>query len=140
MTPEMQKALNQFFTDLLTGTEKYAQQGAAFMQEQIPLVLREKLYFDFSVAVVWVCFSVIFFVVAWLVSRWAMTKIRPDLPQESSYRFDKTDASILSVGIRISAGLISSIILIVNTTTMLKIYFAPRLYIVDWLRQLAAAK
>lgn len=115
MSDEAKKALEQFLIALLDGLKN----GATWAKEQVPLVLQEKLAFDFA-------WSAVLFVSAALVAyasyrfvRWVLSDGETLIEHPELVMMMAPFAYVFLTG---GAALKS----------MLQIYFAPRLYLLEW--------
>lgn len=128
MTDETKKALEEFLLILL----EQAKTGAAWSADQIPLIIQEKLAYDFWMAV----FGVVLSVGIWV---WYLGRFKQRLQIVDSYH-SSSDEELVAMGqlslggvVALISGLYSTF---VGIPTLIKIHFAPRLYIVEWLRGL----
>jgi hypothetical protein len=126
MSDEMRKALEAFLMNLLAGAQKWGEKGADFAAEQIPLVLKEKLYYDFAWATVWLVFGLTLLVIA--------NKVGIKLWKSAETGED--DRLFGSVVIRLMGTVFALPFVFTNLNTMLKIGLAPRVYIIEWLTSL----
>ena len=115
MSDEAKKALEQFLIALLDGLKD----GATWAKEQVPLVLQEKLAFDFVWALACVVFFLLALFVCWRTIKWAITE---DCPLDG-------DLVVPFAGL----GCVFSLVgVVANSQTAFQIYFAPRLYLLEW--------
>lgn len=120
MDPELQKQLQQLLASLLAN----AQDAATWAKGEIPLLIKEKIAFGRA----WETSMLVIFITALVVMyKWPFQKWR-------TYNFRETDnkwlAAILFITIP-SIVLVLLILVVFNST--LQVWFAPRLYIVEWL-------
>jgi hypothetical protein len=120
MDDQMKTTLAEYMKKMLTAIET----GANFAADQIPLIVQEKLAFDFWWSMVWVVVAVIGFIFGiWLI-RDGIKLYKIDQHN------DMVDGHFFGGLILLAAG---SIIGLMNIYYVLKISLAPRLYIIDWL-------
>lgn len=128
MSDEAKKALEES----LVGMLKAAQDGATWAQGQIPLVLQEKLAFDFWLAAIWGVLSVALLL-------WYFTGLRARIARAEAYGGPPSDAEIALAQL-VVGGVLSFMALLGLVfeciPTALKITLAPRLYILEWAREL----
>lgn len=123
MSDEMREALEAYLTSLLESAE----QGAAWTAEQVPLVIQEKLAFDFWWNVLWLAACPVL----------AFTTFR--LAARSLRKVDNSgdNDGWLFVGFVSGVAFFISVpLFFVATHDALQITLAPRLYIVEWIRGL----
>lgn len=128
MDPKLQAVLTEYLTNLLSAIRS----GTDFAKEQIPLVIQEKLQYDFWNNVLGMGLFLIPPIAVCVVAAW-LKRYAPKLPEESRLGFDQSDA----LGMRIAMRLIATlwIIFVLGTwlPDIIKIVLAPRLYIIEWL-------
>lgn len=121
MNEELQKTLSTYLTRLLEVVEK----GAEWAGDQIPLVIQEKLAYDFWSAAAWTTLSIV--LIPLIVYFWYKINKHED--------WDEDCVGPTSIaGVPIFLALIA--IFCCNLPIMLKIWIAPRLYILEWVRTL----
>ena len=104
--------------------------GAAFVAEQTPLVIQEKITFARAEYTAWMLLCVILLVYVAVAATRATTLAN---------RIDKTDSSgdlmqcVIFVLSGIASLIISLTILNTTTSTFFKVWFAPRVYILEWI-------
>ena len=131
MNDETKQLLGEYLKRLLEAAET----GVDFAAEQIPLVIQEKLTFDLAVAEVWMVVAVLSMVVFTITARWSLKKYKaskhPYKDHIQQYGVAEwlfaTIPSIILVAVMVP-------VFLANLFTVLKISFAPRLYILEWLR------
>ena len=121
--------------EAIEGLREFASKGVGFIEQQAPEVCDEIIMRGIASHAVGVCFSVAVLLVVVLYfrkvgfARWLIAA------QEGT---DGWDASIaFPGGIGLLAGLLASLIAIINTYDMVMIIVAPRLYIMEYLIDLA---
>lgn len=118
MDPKLSEQLQQLLVDLL----KNAQDAASWVSGQIPLLLKEKLNYDFYESLFYVLLATALFIVAGWTSHYAL-----------KYGGEWLILMVVPLGLS-SIGLF--VTLLTNVPLMVKISLAPRLYIVEWLMQM----
>jgi hypothetical protein len=120
MDEQMKTTLAEYMKKMLAAVET----GANFAADQIPLIVQEKLAFDFWWSAVWVVLAVAGVIFGiWLIRG-----------GNKLYKIDKYNDMVVGYffgGFSLLAA--GSIIGLINTYYALKISLAPRLYIIDWL-------
>jgi hypothetical protein len=123
MNENLQNTINEALKALLASV----QQGAGFVQEQLPTVVQQKLMFDF-----WECLAEIGFAIIFMVGSiyWVRLCIKMD---KASGAYDSLweAAGYVPTVVVWGLGLIS---IPLNVMTAIKILVAPNLYILEWLR------
>lgn len=122
LDPELKKQL----TELLIALLKNAQDAGAWAKAEIPQLIREKIAYGRALESAEWGVSVTLFLIGILA---AITFFR-------SIDFDNNKAKghdVKALVIGIPTFVLGAISLAVNTPTFLQVWFAPRLYIVDWL-------
>ena len=126
MNDEMKAVLLEYLKKLLSVTEK----GLEWSAEQIPLIIQEKLTYDFWFSAAWLVVVTIVFVGA-NAFVWRLVE---------SYRddYNKPNTQGEKIAIRGTTGLFTILVYVliggILAENVLKIYLAPRLYILEWLR------
>lgn len=121
MDEQLKKILVQFLQLMLDGIEK----GANFAGAQIPLVVQEKLRYELISYLIWGGIWTAAIVGAWILARWAIRKCGDDNEVKVFFR---TSAGVVSfIGV-LCAGYYFDYALM--------IYIAPRVYILEWLKDL----
>lgn len=131
MDPKLQQALADYMQSLLSLMKESGQmvkdgiqQGAAFAKDQIPLVIQEKLHFTLAIDIVWALMWLSILIAGWVFIRKVM---RPSLsPRDAGV--DWCFGGILTG--------VSLIAIMMNVYEIVKVYTAPRLFIIDWITQL----
>lgn len=124
MDPKLQQALAESLTSALSAVKE----GAATAKDQIPLVVQEKLTFDMAWAIVWVTMALILVGLAFRYWKraWQLTK------EEGG------DAPVILGPIVL---LVTGVPMLFNNLyTVFQIYFAPRLYVIEWISGLVTKK
>ena len=122
MDEQTEKLFNEYLTSLLRAVEK----GVDFAVEQIPLVIQEKLTFSFYEHLLYLCIwtmPVLFIVGFLLLSRRKLYKNNnSDWPKLAACGFIVFCCGLLPIGY--------------NIVALLEISLAPRLYLLEWLREM----
>ncbi len=121
MNENLQQTINEALKALLSSV----QQGAAFAKEQMPVVVQEKLMFDFWTSILGVCIAVALLVgsVYWCQYWW------------SRRTRDYNDwHSPLALFPTITLWILGPVAIGVNSYNAIQIWLAPNLYILEWLR------
>lgn len=126
MNPEFQKELLGW----LQGLRQVLETGATLAKEQIPLILWEKIAVDR----IYYTSLVLFFVAIALVFRlydkrvWAWAN-------RAAYN---SDGFSYPIGVVTIAGpkLVALLVLMVNSYTLATVWFAPRLYLIEWVKEM----
>ena len=106
----------------------YVKQGVDFTVEQAPLFIQEYLKYHLSLHIFWEVISVIVLVLSiW----WLIYLIKHQ--KKLSYDMDLIFIPSLFIGIAL-------IVFCINSIYLLKIYFAPRVYLVESLLSLLGGK
>lgn len=125
MNDELKKALTDYSTHLLALLEK----GTNFTLTQIPIVIQEKLRWDFAFNGLWLMIGLVFVGTAvWAFRQMLKQKVTEDRTQCQ----DDWPIWLLLI---IPCGIIGSIVGLMSIFDMVKIWVAPRLYIIEWLRE-----
>lgn len=128
MNEDLKKMLVEYLGKLLGAVEK----AGSFAADQIPIIIQEKLQYDFWLAVGWMVIAVLMLLVGgccgWCIYRVVNCKDR------ASWWYDNDGMGISSMFGVIIFGILGIIIFFVNAATVLQITIAPRLYIVEWLK------
>jgi hypothetical protein len=121
MNEQLQKQLSQFLQLMLDGIEK----GTSFAGQQLPLIIQEKLHYELFNSLMWAGFWFLIIVAIWVMVELFIRKseMRPGERYEGR-------------AIATTATLIISVPMVYCLNWALYIYMAPRLYILEWLRQL----
>jgi hypothetical protein len=122
MDEQMKSTLAEYLKKLLSMVEA----GANFAVDQIPLVVQEKLAFDFWWAFVWFMVGLICGVSATLLIRTGIAVYRA-----REHRHDERFMGWVAPGTTLA--LLGTPLAMTNLYTILKISLAPRLYIIEWL-------
>jgi hypothetical protein len=112
VNPEIQKELLAW----LTGVRELAAQGKDFVLEQAPLVVREAIAYGRAVETWYVVISLIGLVVFYYIA-------------QKLYRHDNTEM----MPFPLIGCCVSLAALCINVPDMLMAWFAPRIYVVNWL-------
>lgn len=124
MTPETQKLLEEALKSSLAAL----QSGAEFAKEQIPLILQEKLAYDFYY---YLFFSIIWTLI-WSTSifylRWSIKTYH------ASKSYDREGWLVGGWCGLVGTSIVYLIALTNNIPAMIQIHLAPRLYLLEWLR------
>jgi len=120
MNEELQKELAE---NLSTITE-YVKQGAGFVQEQAPLLVQEMINYGIGSNI----FRLIMAIVILGVGFWGFTNNSRD----NKLNFDEVGLVVTGV---LGFGL-GSIMFLISSSTLMQIFLAPRLYILDQLKGL----
>ena len=120
MDPKIQDTLNEGLKTVLAGL----QAGADFAREQLPLVCQEKLAYDFYYYVfftgMWLAAALIAGVWAYSWHKAARREGHPDFLAAAYFPAGMVwAATVCALGN--------------NVPNMIQIYFAPRLYLMEWL-------
>lgn len=128
MTPDLQKALADWLATLLDA----AKSGAALTQDQLPIIIQQKLAFGLWVTALWAGLGVFFL----LLSTGLLFYTRKSMLEVKDDYHTRRRMQDWCIVISISLVLVGFPMALLNTSTLLKIYFAPNLYILEWLRGL----
>ena len=120
MNEQTKQLLSEYLTKLLHTLEA----GATWTAEQVPLVVQEKLAFDFWWAIGGVVLGLLLSLAP--IPTWRLTRNWEDEDARGTIRFLGTAIPVV----------VSTIFLITNVYTLLHILVAPRLYVLEWLRTL----
>jgi hypothetical protein len=119
MDEQTKTLLAEYLKKLLQAAES----GASFAAEQIPIIIQEKLAFDFWVATMWIALCL---VAGILVSiGYYKINVKAEWDEDTTA---PTTVAMFFVGVTLL------MILLFNLITIIKIQVAPRLYIVEWLK------
>lgn len=133
MSEDMKKTLEEYLTKLLSAAEN----GVTWTAEQIPFIIQEKLTFDWYVALIWFIIGLSVFSAALIFGpKWHRTYNEICREGGQRYHNDEEEKYIFGTIASCFAGVISIPIMIYNVMTMVKIAVAPRLYIIDWLKDM----
>jgi hypothetical protein len=132
MNDEMKKALSDFLGLLLEGIKT----GTSFAQQQIPLVIQEKLNYEIYSSFAWMGIWLFIILLAWIVQQtvWRITnpkrtgKSRLAEGEEAARAITTIGAVLGSIG-----GLID---IIYNIDHVVYVWVAPRVYLLEWLKEL----
>jgi hypothetical protein len=119
MDEQTKTLLAEYLKKLLQAAES----GASFAAEQIPLVVQEKLAFDFWSSVMWATVSAISMVLVW----YGYYKLNVMAEWDEETTAPTTVAAAFCT-------LPLLVVIFVNLSAIIKIQVAPRLYIVEWLK------
>lgn len=122
----------EYLKKLLEATEK----GVQWTADQIPLIIQEKLNYDFWYSISWMIFGVVLVLGAWLFCHLYEDYANKNFPISDPWKIDQKDARITRVFVRIGSLIVGIGFVTVNGPVALKIAVAPRLYILEWLRGL----
>ena len=117
MSEQMSKIVQEYLTKLLSAIES----GATFTAEQVPIIIQEKLAFDFW----WAVAGLILGILLWL--------LYPRLWTSTANIDDEDRGAVRFAGSAVIT-LVSGSLIIANSYNLLFILMAPRLYIIEWLR------
>ena len=125
MNEQTKKLLQDYLVKLLEAAEK----GAEWTAAQIPLIIQEKLAWEFWVHI---CYGLLWGLTVVVVAYMSIQLYRAN--KQSSYLdgFDLYGAPLL-LGLLAIPGLIG---VCFNLEHVIQISIAPRLYLLDWLRRL----
>lgn len=121
MDAELQKAIANFLT-LLTDAGSAAGDAA---KKELPTIIKEYLKWGFSNAAVWLCIGVAILIVGTVVS----IKIRRVDPDDDDWRLG-------GIVCQIGASIVGLAFIIPNVLTMVQIYVAPRVYLLEQARDM----
>lgn len=123
MDEQFKKILVQFLQLMLDGIQK----GAEIAGQQIPLVLQEKLRYDFAAYCIWGGFWLLVIAVVWALA-WLLifkySEVGRDRKEAKAFMFPA--ASIITFFALIFA--------VWELQYALEIWIAPRVYILEWLK------
>lgn len=122
MDPNLQKQLSDLLSKLLTNVEA----GAVWVGEQTPILVQEKLTYDAWSAI----FVLVVIVLGTLVTQYLGYRLR-QVPK--TYVNDGMP-TVFGWIMMILGGCLSTVLIVIHLLIPIKIYLAPRLYIVEWLR------
>ena len=141
MDEQTKKLLNEYLVKLLGAIEK----GADFAAEQIPLVIQEKLTFSLVMGLIWGAVGILFAIAGLVWYRIWRKRARlhgttlaqrygEPTPEQIAYRINEDGNNVAAI-VGCVALVVSAIpVVLYNLNVIAKIYFAPRLYILEWLR------
>lgn len=138
MNDELQKQLAAMLANLAT----VAQQGAAFAADQIPPLVQEKIALGRTEATFWFAAAAILSVasVYWMarLRRWAEPhKAECDEKAKTGHYHVDRDGYQMPLFFGHVVGILLAVLpLIATVHDLLLVWFAPRLYIVEWLRSM----
>jgi hypothetical protein len=141
MNEELQKQL----AEMLAALMRVAQDGSAWAQGQIPMLVQEKILYGRVSMTAWMLLylaGVVAACVAWPRARRAQAAASADYHQtmnDTKYRFDSgvADRQIFTVIALLAlcvGGGICALAALDAIDSLVQVWFAPRLYIIDWLR------
>jgi hypothetical protein len=124
MTPELQKALAELLAKMMT----YADDAVGFAKDQIPPLIQEKIAYGRA----WeTSVFVVGFISCFILWRFAMRTWRWEKgggTNDENRGLPTVLVSIVSV--------VASMATLSQLNSMLLVWFAPRLYIVEWLKSM----
>lgn len=120
----------------LQATIEAAGTAKDFLAAELPDVVQQLLLWKMAHSIVISLIGiVVFIIVPWLIFRGYRRSSQYDaLPDESSYRFDKSDFMTLRILLQIVFGLLSFIPI---NFTWLQIWLAPKVYLIEYAARLA---
>lgn len=125
MTDDTKKALEEILKLLSSSL----QDGVGFAKQQIPLILQEKLTFDWWSYLVWT----LLFTAIWVGS---IFLIRAANRYKAAHKFEDYEFLLgLSWGWFVIMSFAELLALGFNVNEMLKITLAPRLYLLEWVKE-----
>lgn len=127
-TQELTQTLNAALKTALDGLAS----GVEFAKGQIPLVLQEKLAYDFYSALFFLLSFLLLALGAFCWCRYAMRQARNSLKDNYGHS-DKDEWTFAAWFPTCIAWVVSLIGILINADTLINIHFAPRLYIMEWL-------
>ena len=122
MDPQLKAQLEIFLASLISTTER----GLTVAEAQIPQVIQEKLLYDSVEALMYTVLCVLLLIATGFLVRYAMFLYNTK-PSDDVWMIS-TLVSIITA--------ITGFGLTFNIFTLLKIYLAPRVYILEWLRSM----
>lgn len=127
---QLKTLLTKHLDSLLTWIGDTGASVQTFAAAQIPDILQQKLAYEFWSAVAWLGVGTIMLLIvpiAWIISMRLLKKHQPAM-------YDRDKYFMAPILITIFVGGSGVVMLLANLDTALKIYFAPKVYIIDWLR------
>lgn len=114
MTPELQQQLAEYLKKLMETT----QSAANFAADQLPLVVQEKILYGRVTETLQFVVFIAIAAVSFRMMRWTMKRERYD--------------DELFICAYAASGIVFSILALVETSYLAQVWFAPRLYILEW--------
>jgi hypothetical protein len=109
--------------------------ATSFLAQQIPDVIHQILIYNFVVSLS-LCILFLGVVIAWpYVMLWVYKEWGPTLPEHHTYYFDRGNCRFLVVIVAV-AGMLFGIVGIFSHFVWLKIWLAPKLYLIEYATQL----
>ena len=134
MNTELQRQLTDMLSKLLSAIES----GATWTGEQIPLLVQEKILLGRVSLTFWVITGIVVALYA-LPYAARQFKLAAEIIKESGTRYF-ADEEVTAVARGIGGGLVGGtgvIVALANIESAFTVWFAPRLYIIEWLSTLA---
>lgn len=127
MSDQLQAQLAEYLKAILTT----AQQGAAFVKEQAPMVVQEKILYA---RVLFTVEAVAFAIAALVLARLAVRFYKIASEAGKGYRCDiwpERPGGLLNIACSIGS-IGSALFAVIAAETAVQAWFAPRLYILEW--------
>lgn len=125
----MNDQTKQLLAEYLAKLLKAAEGAAELAADQIPLVIQEKLQYDFWFSVVWTLIGL-----AGVSFGLAFVRHGLKIQRNNDYWMGKSDEIVIAWLCGLVCLIPSSIVAILNLQNAISISVAPRLYIIEWLR------
>jgi hypothetical protein len=140
MNPEIQKELLSW----LQGLKGLVESGAAFAKEQIPQVLWEKILLDRVYLTILVVFGLLLIIGVPIAFHKVFTRLInkfSEIHKKDRYGDDgHIIAGLIVTCITGAVGFLTGFILFFdNLYTCLNVWFAPRLYLIEWIKSLVSS-
>ncbi len=135
MKSETLEQLDKSGADAIKTAQEYGTQIVEFVKEQAPELIEEIILFKRVEYSLYMCIGIVLGIISYKLTRMAPPILKKYAPYDELHEFCTAFAIIVSIIFTSIAGCIT---MSINLTTLCQVWFAPRLYLLEYFSDLVS--